>query len=201
MVAPWDAVAARFRPDIDDGIADAAGRRIENLVLIGDADGHRIDDDIAVIGFVEIGFAAHGRYPDAIAVPADTRDNALDQMLHFGMFGATETQRVHVGHGPRAHGEYVAQYTAHAGRRALIGFDITGMVVALHLENRGQPRAVRSRADIDHARILAGAANHLRAGGGQFFQVEPRGFIGAVLRPHDRKYAEFDHIGLTAHGG
>ena len=177
------------------------GGGIENLRLIGDAHGHRVDDDIAVIGLVEIGFAAHRGHADAIAVAADARDHAPDQMFHLGMVGPSETQRVHVGDRPRAHGEHVAQYAAHAGGRALIGFNIARMVVALHLEDCRQLRAVRAVADIDHAGILAGAANHLRPGGGQLFQMQARGFVAAMLRPHDRKYTELDHVGRAAHGG
>ncbi len=44
-----DAVAPGFGTDIDDGIADAGCGGIENLVLIGDTHGHRIDEDIAII--------------------------------------------------------------------------------------------------------------------------------------------------------
>ncbi len=72
-----DAVAAGLDADIDDRIAHAGGGAVENLVLIGDADGHRVDEDIAVIGRVEIGLAADGRHADAIAVSADARDHAL----------------------------------------------------------------------------------------------------------------------------
>src|SRR3546814_19263255 len=50
--------SAGFRPDIDDRIADAGCGRVKDLVLFGDADGHRIDQDIAVIGGVEIDLAA-----------------------------------------------------------------------------------------------------------------------------------------------
>ena len=56
-----DAVAAGLGADIDDRIADAGGGRIEDLVGFGDADGHRVDQDVAVISRVEIDLAADGR--------------------------------------------------------------------------------------------------------------------------------------------
>ena len=59
MVAPWMPSRPVLGADIDDRIADAGGGGIEDLVLIGDADGHRVDEDVAVIGGVEIGLAAH----------------------------------------------------------------------------------------------------------------------------------------------
>jgi hypothetical protein len=60
-------------------------------------------------------------------------------------------ERVHRRDGSGAHGEDVAQDAADAGRRALVGLDIGGVVVALHLEDHRL-----SVADIDHARVLAG---------------------------------------------
>ncbi len=59
--------------------------------------------------------------------------------------------------------------------------------------------AAWSVANVDHAGILARAANDPRGFGRQFLQMEARGFIAAMLRPHDREYAEFDHIRLAAH--
>ena len=75
-----DAVAAGLRADIDDRIADAGRGRIEDLVGLRDADGHRVDEDVAVIGRVEIDLAADGRDADAIAVAADAGDHAGDQV-------------------------------------------------------------------------------------------------------------------------
>src|SRR3546814_3745480 len=73
------------------------------------------------------------------------------------------------------------------GRRALIGFDIRGVVVALHLEDGGELLAVRAFADVDDAGILAGAADHPRRLGRQLLQMDARTFIAAMLGPHDRE--------------
>ena len=114
-----DAVAAGLGADIDDGHADALGGRVEDLVGLGEADAHGVDEDVAVVARVEIGLAADGRHADAIAVAADAGDDAVDEMARLGMVGRAEAQRVQVGDGPRAHGEDVAQDAADAGRRAL----------------------------------------------------------------------------------
>src|SRR5207253_2058572 len=53
-------------------------------------------------------------------------------------------------------------------------------------------------ADVDDASILARPLDHLRAGRRQLLEMQPRGFVGAVLRPHHREDAEFDEIGLAA---
>ncbi len=67
-------------------------------------------------------------------------------MLHLGVIGPAEAQRVEIRHRPRAHSEYIAQNAANAGRRALIGFDVGRVVVALHLEDgRLVRRQCRSR--------------------------------------------------------
>src|SRR3546814_6574177 len=71
---------------------------------------------------------------------------------------------------------------------------IARMVVALHLEDGGKSFAVRPFADVDHAGILAGAADHPRRLGRELLQVDARTFIAAMLGPHDREDAEFDEI-------
>src|SRR3546814_6515819 len=91
--------------------------------------------------------------------------------------------------------------SAHPGRRALIGFVIRGVVVALHLEDGGELLAVRTFADVDDARILAGAADHPWRFGREFLQMEARAFIAAMLGPHDRENAEFDKVRLAPERG
>ncbi len=119
---------------------------------------------------MEVGFPAHRRHPDAIAITADPGDHALDQMLHLGMVGPAEAQRVEIGDWARAHGEDIAQDAADPGRRALIGLDVAGMVVALHLEDRGQLPAIGPVADIDHPGVLARTADHPGASVGSFLR-------------------------------
>ena len=66
------------------------------------------------------------------------------------MLGRAEAQEVEAGDRPRPHGEDVAQDAADPGRRALVGLDEGGVVVALHLEDAGEPVA-----DVDDAGVLA----------------------------------------------
>ena len=188
-----NAIAPSFGPDIDDGVAHAGGGGIENFVLIRDAHGHRIDEDIAVIGGVEIGFAANCRYTHAIAIAADPGDYALHQMLHLGMIGPSKPQRIGIRHRTSAHGEDIAQYAANTRCCALIGLNVGWVVVALHLEDRGL-----IVANVDNASILARTTNDPRGLGRQFLQMEARGFVAAMFRPHDREDAQLNHIGFTA---
>src|SRR3546814_8869721 len=78
-----DAVAPGLRPHIDDRIAHARRGAVEDLVRLRDAHGHGVDQDVAVIGGVEIHLAAHGRHAHAIAVAADAAHHAADEMLHL----------------------------------------------------------------------------------------------------------------------
>ena len=87
-----DAVAPGFRTHIDDRVADAAGGGIKNIVGVGQAHGHGVDQDIAVVGSVEGTLAAHRRHADAVAVTADAGDDAGHQMPRLGMVRAAEAQ-------------------------------------------------------------------------------------------------------------
>ena len=109
-----DAVAAGLGADVDDRVADAAGRRVEDPVGAGDADAHRVDQDVAVVGAVERALAADRRHADAVAVAADAGDHAVDEVAGLRVAGLAEAQRVEDRDRPRAHGEDVAQDAADA---------------------------------------------------------------------------------------
>jgi hypothetical protein len=111
---------------------------------------------------MELDLAADGRHAEGVAVAADTGHDAGDEVPGLGVVRLAEAQRVHRRDRPRAHGEHVAQDAADAGRRALVGLDEGGVVVALHLEDDAI-----AIADIDHAGVLAGALDNLVAGGRQ----------------------------------
>ena len=188
-----DAVAAGLGAEIDDRQADAGSLRVEDGVGPGDAGGKGVDQDVAVVAAVEADLAAHRGHAEGIAVAADAGDDAGDQMARLGMVRRAEAERIHRRDRPRAHGEDVAQDAADPGRRALIGLDIGGVVVALHLED--DRLAV---ADIDDAGVLAGAADDAGAAGRQEPQPGPGGLVRAVLVPHGREDAEFGDARLAA---
>ncbi len=133
-----DAVAAGLGAEINDRHADAGGGRVENLVLLGDAHRHGVDQIVAVIARMKAHRAAHGRHAEGVAVAADAGDHAGHQMPGLGMLGIAERKRIEAGDRPRAHGEDVAQDAADAGGGALIGLDVARVVVALHLEHASQ---------------------------------------------------------------
>ena len=164
-----DAVAAGLGADIEDRVAGRGAARIENLVLVGETDGHGVDEDIAIIACVELRLASDRGHADTIAVAADARHDAGHEAAGLRMAWVAEAQGVDQRDRPRAHGEYVAQDAADAGGRALIRFDIGRVVVALHFEDGGL-----AVADVDHAGILAGALDNAGILGREFRQVAPR---------------------------
>ena len=89
-----NAVAAGLGAEIDDGQADALGLGIENLVGIGEADGHGIDQDVAVVAGMEIDLAADRRHAEGIAIAADAGNDAGNEVAGLGMFGRAKAQGI-----------------------------------------------------------------------------------------------------------
>src|SRR5208283_6054225 len=113
----------------------------ENTIFAGNADGHGIDQRVAVIGWVKVDLAADGGDADAVAVAADAAHHAIDNAPGPRIVRAAKPQRIQVGNRPGAHGEDISENAAHAGGRTLVRFDEAGVVVAFHLEDGGQPVA------------------------------------------------------------
>ncbi len=82
-----NAVAPGLGADIDDRQAGARSGGIENLVGIGDPHGHGIDQDVAVIGGVEVDLTADGRHADAVTVAANARHYAINEVARLGVVG------------------------------------------------------------------------------------------------------------------
>src|SRR5690606_41446357 len=85
-----------------------------------DANGHCVDQNVAVIRGVEIGFPPNGGHTHTVAVATDSGDHALHEVLHLRMIGATKAQRIEIRHRTRAHREHVAKDAAAACCRALV---------------------------------------------------------------------------------
>ena len=92
-----DAVASGLRAEIDDRIADPGRLRGEDRVPPGDADRHRVDEDVAVIALMEADRAADRRHAERIAVAADPGDDPGHEAPGLGMVGRAEAQEVEAG--------------------------------------------------------------------------------------------------------
>src|SRR5204863_9514059 len=64
-------VATGFGADVEDRVADAAGRAARDLFVPQHSETKNIDERISLKAFVEINFPADGRNADAISVMCD----------------------------------------------------------------------------------------------------------------------------------
>src|SRR5262249_36522895 len=141
---------------------------------------------IAVISRFEEAFTADRRNAETISVMCDTRNDTLQNAAvtcaRHWIIGWPEAKRIHHRDWTGAHGEDVAQDSAHTSGRALKGLDEARMIVRFNLESNRV-----TLADIDDSRVLARTLENEFAARREFFQMQPRAFVGAVLAPH---YAE-----------
>src|SRR5215467_12398828 len=80
----------RFSSESSPNSADARGGRVENLIGLGDADPHGVDQNIAVVTLVKPHRATDRRDPEGIAITADAGHYACDQMAGFRMVRVPE---------------------------------------------------------------------------------------------------------------
>ena len=142
-----DAVAPGRGAEEDDDVADARGRRAHHVPRLGQAERHRVDQAVLLVGRLEVDLAADRGHADRVAVVADAGDRVVEQVARaLGVAGLAEAQRIEHRDRPRAEREDVAQDAADARGRALEGLDRAGVVVRLDLEGDRQPVA-----DVDTA--------------------------------------------------
>ena len=157
-------------------------RRVE------DPDAHRVDEAIAGVRLVEDGRAADVRDADGVPVAADACDRALEVMV-----GRGEPEPVEERDRARAHRDDVADDPADPGRRPLERLDRGRVVVRLALERDGE-----AVAEVEDARVLAGALEDALARRGQPLQERGRMLVAAVLRPEQREDGELEVVRLAA---
>src|SRR3546814_11308019 len=104
--------------------------------LIRNANGHCVDQNVAVIGRVEIDLTTYGRHANAIAIAANAAHHAGDKVPHLWMIGPSKSESIQVGDGPRAHGEDVTHYAADTSGCALVRFYVGRVVVTRSEERR-----------------------------------------------------------------
>src|SRR5699024_4796774 len=130
-------------------------------------------------------------------VVADAGDDTVDYASGVRVVDGTEAQLVHHCDRAGAHGDDVADDAAHAGGRALVGFDIAGVVVGLDLECHGP-----TVADVDDSGVLTDAHQQVLLHVlGDFVtelrEVDLRGLVGAVFGPHDRIHRQLRRGGTA----
>ena len=178
-------------PNSTTTLPTPGGGGADQLLGLDQAQAHRVDEAVLLVGGLEVDLAADRRDADRVAVVADAGDRALEQVARAGRLARlAEAQRVEHRDRPRADGEHVAQDAADAGRGALERLDRARVVVRLDLE-----RARQAAADVDRARVLARAHDDARALGRQRLEQLARVLVAAVLGPHEAEDRELDLVG------
>jgi hypothetical protein len=191
-----NAVAPRPGADIHHRVPNSRGGCTKDPVGPHQAEREGVDENVLVVAAVEVHLAADRRDSDAVPVSADARHHSLEELRRVRMPDRTEAQRIQVGDRPGAHREHVTQNPAYARRGALVRLDEGRVVVALDLENGGEPVT-----DVDHAGVLARSLENARSGGRQRSQVRARALVAAVLGPHGREHTELFQSRRTAEDG
>ena len=187
-----DPVAAGRRAHQHHRVADPGGGGADHLLGLGEADAHRVDQAVVLVGLLEVDLAADRRHADRVAVVADPAHGAVEQVARADRVELAEAEAVEDRDRPGADREDVAEDPADPGRRALEGLDRARVVVGLDLE--GDRVAV---ADVDRAGVLARPHHHPRALGRQPPQQLARVLVGAVLGPEQAEHRQLDVVRLA----
>src|SRR5215213_4512737 len=97
----------------------------------------------------ELDLSSDRRHPDGVPVPPDTTHYLPKEVTVALLIQRPEPQRVEQRHGPRAHGQDVANDPTHPRRRPLVRLHRRRMVVALYLEHERPPAPY-----LDHPGVL-----------------------------------------------
>ena len=125
---------AGARPNVDNNIADPFRFRRKYPILACHPDSHGIHQRIGVIGRIEFGFASEGRNTNRIAVPPDSFYHPARDIVAFRIGQIPQPQCIDKCDRASPHGEYIAQDATNPRGRALVGNNITWMIMALHFE-------------------------------------------------------------------
>ena len=173
-----DAVATGARADGKQDVAHAMGGRLDEILLLQDADAHRVDERVPGVARGEVHFSAERRHAHAVAVVADAADDTSEQIAVARLVEGAKPEAVEQRDGTRAHRKDVAEDAARAGRRPLVGFDGRWMVMRLDLEC-DRPSARQPQ----HAGVFTGTLDDLGTGRGECLEDRPRMLVGAMLAP------------------
>src|SRR5690606_33578495 len=115
-----DSVTSGAGPNDEDRISDALGLRPNQLLLLHDADAHRIHERVPLVCRIDDHLTDHRWNTDAVAVVPDALHASAEQVAHPGRVQRAEAERVQHRDGSRAHREHVPKDATHTGRRALV---------------------------------------------------------------------------------
>ena len=158
-------------------------------------DGDDVDQTVIVVTGVEEGIAAKVGHAEGVAVLSDAVDDPPSDVFDPGgvrAVGVAEPERVHHTDHVGTHAVHVADNPPDAGRRALDGQNLRGVIVAFVRDDHAPALAV-DLGESDDAGVLPRAQDNVRRLGGKVLaQHRPRAFVRAVFAPHGIEYVELD---------
>src|SRR5699024_8355526 len=195
-----DNVDAGLGAEEDHLVAGAGGAGQVQVTVAKGADAQCVDQRVALVAVVEDDLATDVGQAQGVAVAADARDDSGQHAGGVRVVDGTEAKGVHHRDRAGAHRHDVADDPADAGGRALVGLDVTRVVVGLDLE--GDRPAL---ADVDDAGVLSDAGEGLAERGlarqvAEALEVDLARLVGAVLGPHDRVHRQLGARGVPAEG-
>ena len=189
-----DAVAAGRGAEQDEHVADAGRRAAHQPLALAQPERHRVDQAVVLVGRLEVDLAADRRHADRVAVVADARDGAVEQvaraLARSGSPKRSESSTA-IGRAPIAKMSRRIPPTPVAA--PWNGSTALGWLCDSTLNAHRQPVA-----DVDRARVLARAHHDARALGRQRAQQLLGVLVGAVLAPQQREHRQLDLVGRAA---
>ena len=162
--------------------------------LLEQADGHHVDQRVALVARVEDELAADRRHADAVAVAADAADDAVDEVARPRR---RPGRRTAARRGPRSGRAPIVKMSRRMPPTPVAapwyGSTARRVVVRLDLERDREPVA-----DRDDAGVLARAGDDALAGGRQRPQQRLRALVRAVLAPHDAEHRQLEVVRVAA---
>ena len=89
-----DPVAAGRRAHQHHRVADPGGGGAHHLLGLGEADAHRVDQAVVLVGLLEVDLAADVRHADRVAVVADPAHRAVEQVARADRVELAEAEAV-----------------------------------------------------------------------------------------------------------
>ena len=184
------------RAEQHERVAGAGGRAAHQPLALAQAERHRVDQAVLLVRPLEVDLAADRRHADRVAVVADARDGAVEQVARACAGSGPPARRgspkrsessTAIGRAPIA--KMSRRMPPDARRGALERLDRARVVVRLDLERAHQPAA-----DVDRAGVLAGAHHDVLALGRQRAQQLLRVLVRAVLAPQQRVHRQLDLV-------
>ena len=193
-----DSIATGSCTKENDLVPRTTSAREVKILVPENAKGQSVHQRVVLINGVKPGFATNVGQTQTVAIETNSTHHSGCDAGGVGVSERSKAQSVHHRHRPCAHGNNVANNSAHTGGCALEGLDEAGVIVAFNLEGN-----CPAFADVNNPSVFSHAHHQVFAHGvvdllTKLSKVDLRGLIRAVLAPHHRIHGELAGGGPAA---